>query len=70
MQKRILVPNGSYTEIRLIEAYKKMGLYVITSGNAPELEGHKYADQYVCHDYSDLLWQKASSFRSDGFGLA
>lgn len=53
MQKRILVPNGSYTEIRLIEAYKKMGLYVITSGNAPELEGHKYADEYVCHDYSD-----------------
>lgn len=53
MQKRILVPNGSYTEIRLIEAYKKMGLYVITSGNAPDLEGHKYADEYVCHDYSD-----------------
>ena len=53
MKKRILVPNGSYTEIRLIEAYKKMGLYVITSGNAPELEGHKYADEYVCHDYSD-----------------
>ena len=53
MQKRILVPNGSYTEIRLIQAYKKMGLYVITSGNAPELEGHKYADEYVCHDYSD-----------------
>jgi len=53
MQKRVLVPNGSYTEIRLIQALKKLGMYVITSGNAPELEGHKYADEYVCHDYSD-----------------
>lgn len=53
MQKRILVPNGNYTDIPLIKAYKEMGLYVITSGNAPELEGHKYADEYIAHDYSD-----------------
>jgi len=53
MQKRILVPNGNYTDIPLIKAYKEMGLYVITSGNAPELEGHKHADEYVSHDYSD-----------------
>ena len=52
-QKRVLVPNGNYTDIRLIKAFKKMGFYVITSGNAPELEGHKYADEYVPHDYSD-----------------
>ena len=48
-----MVPNGNYTDIRLIKALKKMGLYVITSGNAPSLEGHKYADEYVAHDYSD-----------------
>lgn len=53
MQKRILVPNGNYTDIPLIKEYKKLGLYVITSGNAPELEGHKYADEYIPHDYSD-----------------
>lgn len=53
MQKRVLVPNGNYTDIRLIKAFKKMGFYVITSGNAPELLGHKYADEYVAHDYSD-----------------
>ena len=53
MQKRILVPNGNYTDIPLIKAYKEMGLYVITSGNAPQLEGHKYADEYIAHDYSD-----------------
>ena len=52
-QKRVLVPNGNYTDIRLIKALKKLGLYVITSGNAPELEGHKYADEYVPYDYSD-----------------
>lgn len=53
MQKRILIPNGNYTDIPLIKAYKEMGLYVITSGNAPELAGHKYADEYIAHDYSD-----------------
>ena len=51
--KRVLIPNGNYTDIRLIKAFKKMGFYVITSGNAHELEGHKYADEYVPHDYSD-----------------
>jgi len=53
--KRVLVPNGNYTDIRLIKAFKKMGFYVITSGNAPELEGHKYADEYIPHDYSDYV---------------
>ena len=52
-KKKVLIPNGNYTDIRLIKAFKKMGFYVITSGNAPELEGHKYADEYVPHDYSD-----------------
>lgn len=52
-QKRILIPNGNYTDIRLIQAFKRMGFYVITSGNDPTLEGHKYADEYIPHDYSD-----------------
>lgn len=51
--KKILVLNGSYTEISIIKKFKEMGLYVITSGNAPELSGHKYADEYIGHDYSD-----------------
>lgn len=54
MSKRVLVPNGNYTDIRLIKALKEMGFYVITSGNAPDLAGHKYADEYVGHDYSDF----------------
>lgn len=30
-----------------------MGYYVVTSGNAPELEGHAFADKYIAGDYSD-----------------
>lgn len=53
MSKKVLIPNGNYTDIRLIKAFKKMGFYVITSGNNPKLEGHRYADEYIPHDYSD-----------------
>ena len=30
-----------------------MGMYVITTGNAPNLIGHQYADEYIPADYSD-----------------
>jgi len=53
--KRVLVMNGNYPDIRLIQFLKKLGYYVITSGNNPSLAGHRYADQYVCHDYSDYV---------------
>lgn len=52
--KKILIMNGSHSEIALIQAAKELGYYVITSGNDPELSGHQYADEYVCGDYSDL----------------
>lgn len=51
--KKILILNGSHSEIPLILAAKKQGYYVYTSGNRPDLIGHKYADEYVCCDYSD-----------------
>ena len=53
MQKKCLILNGSHSEITLIEAAKKLGFYVITSGNMPELVGHHYADEYIKADYSD-----------------
>ena len=53
MKKRVLILNGSISEIPLIEEAKKLGCYVITTGNAPELPGHKYADEYVKEDYSN-----------------
>lgn len=51
--KKILILNGSHSEIPLIKAAKEMGLFVITSGNNPELSGHKLSDKYINADYSD-----------------
>ena len=53
--KKILVLNGSAYEENIIRIFKNMGLYVITSGNVPSFPGHKLADKYICHDYSDKL---------------
>lgn len=51
--KKVLVLNGSFCEIPIIEECHKLGFYVITTGNMPELMGHKYADEYIQADYSD-----------------
>ncbi len=51
--KKILLLNGSISEIPLIHAAKKLGCYVITSGNMPQLPGHKLADEYISADFSD-----------------
>lgn len=50
--KKLLVLNGSHSDIPLIQAGKKLGYYVITSGNRPDLIGHSYADQYIYGDFS------------------
>lgn len=52
-RKRLLLLNGSHSEIPLIAAAKKLGFYVITTGNEPDLIGHQYADEYHAVDYSD-----------------
>ena len=44
MQKKLLILNGSFCELPLIQEAKKMGYYVITTGNMPNLVGHQYAD--------------------------
>lgn len=45
--------NGSFCEIPIIETCHALGYYVITTGNAPHLIGHQYADEYIAADYSD-----------------
>ena len=50
--KKILILNGSHSEIPLIKESKKLGLFVITSGNNPKLIGHKYSDLYINEDFS------------------
>lgn len=51
--QRLLILNGSLSELPLILTAKKLGFYVVTSGNAPDLIGHAYADEYISADYSD-----------------
>ena len=53
--KKILVLNGSPYEENIIRIFKNFGLYVITSGNIPSFSGHKLANKYICHDYSDRM---------------
>ena len=51
--KKVLVLNGSFCELPIIEECHNLGYYVITTGNMPELMAHKYADEYIQADYSD-----------------
>ncbi|HOR22375.1 MAG TPA: ATP-grasp domain-containing protein [Ruminococcus sp.] len=51
--KKILILNGTISEIPIIKKAQGMGLYVVTSGNMPDLPGHKVADEYIPEDYSD-----------------
>ena len=51
--KKLLILNGSHSDIPLIKAGKNLGYYVITSGNRPDLVGHRFADEYIGCDYSD-----------------
>ena len=51
--KKLLILNGSFCELPLIHEAKKLGYYVVTTGNMPSLIGHKYSDEYISADYSD-----------------
>ncbi|MBQ7945246.1 MAG: hypothetical protein IJ280_00830 [Bacteroidales bacterium] len=51
--KKVLILNGSFCELPIIEECHKQGFYVITTGNMPDLMAHKYADEYIQADYSD-----------------
>jgi biotin carboxylase len=52
-KKKLLLAGGGYADIPLIQAAKKWGYYVITSGNRPEELGHQYSDEYRMADFSD-----------------
>ncbi len=44
--------GGSHADIPIIQAAKKLGLWVITTGNNPKDLGHVYGDEYYSEDYS------------------
>ena len=52
-RQKLLVAGGGYADIPLILSAKRLGYYVITSGNRPEELGHLYADEYQPADFSD-----------------
>ena len=57
--KKMLILNGSHSDIPLIKSAHNLGYHVTTTCNLPELIGHSYADAYVNADYSDYektLW--------------
>lgn len=51
--EKIIILNGTISEIPIIKKAKEMGYYVITTGNMDELPGHQYADEYIKADYSN-----------------
>ena len=51
--KKVLLLNAGHTEEPLIKELKQLGVYLVTSGNRPDMPGHKEADQYIQADYSD-----------------
>lgn len=50
---KLLILNGSHSEIPLIRAARKLGYYVITTGNLPDLPGHQFSDEYHFGDFSN-----------------
>jgi len=51
--KKLLLLTAKVDELNLLLTAKKLGYYVVTTGNAPQQPGHRYADKYVPFDYSD-----------------
>jgi len=53
MKPKLLIAGGSHADIPVIEAAKKLGFHVVTSGNNPADLGHRYSDEQHYEDYSD-----------------
>ena len=60
-QRKLLLLNGGHSEIPLIVEAKKLGWYVITTGNKQTGIGHIYANENIFGDYSniDLMYEIA-----------
>lgn len=53
MKKKLLIVGGGYADIPLINAGKRLGFEVTTTGNRPQELGHRYSDRYIPADFSD-----------------
>lgn len=52
-KKKILIPGGRESDLALIRAAHRMGMYVISSGTNQTHPAHEFADKYIVADYSD-----------------
>lgn len=50
---KILILNGGYSEVPLIQAARAQGFYVLVTGNDEKAIGNVLADEYIPWDYSD-----------------
>ncbi len=55
MKQKILFFGGAHSDIPQIIVAKKLGMYVITSGNNPDEIGHFYSDEYHAEDFSNKI---------------
>lgn len=53
MTRKVLLLCTSHNDLGLIRALRKLGYYIIATGNLPGLIGEKYTDEYIQADYSD-----------------
>ena len=51
--KKAFLLGGKFSDIPFIKAAKRMGYYVITSGNNPNDLGHRFSNEVVLEDYSN-----------------
>lgn len=53
MNRKALLLCTSHNDLGLIRALRKLGYYIIATGNMSGLIGEKYVDEYIQADYSD-----------------
>lgn len=51
--KKCLLLCSSHNDLGLIRALRKLGFYIIVTGNRPNLPGQKWCDKFIQADYSD-----------------
>jgi biotin carboxylase len=51
--KKVLLLCASHNDLGLIRSLRKLGFFIIVTGNIPGLIGEKYTDKYIQADYSD-----------------
>ena len=51
--KKALLLCTSHNDLGLIKALRKLGFYIIATGNVQNLPGEKWVDKYIKADYSN-----------------